>query len=86
MVLDEKDRKALLKVLMEYEEMIFTSTIYGEAKRRKTVASLIAKLNPPKSGQKGKCRCGKLGEFIADGICRHGFYCKNCSDEAIKKG
>lgn len=33
----------------------------------------------------GKCACGKDGEWIVDGVSRYGFYCKKCSDKAIKE-
>jgi len=33
-----------------------------------------------------KCKCGKKGKFIADGICRCGIYCPQCSLKAIDKG
>jgi hypothetical protein len=32
----------------------------------------------------GKCACGKKGKWISDGICRTGYYCTKCSNEAIR--
>lgn len=30
------------------------------------------------------CACGRKGTWIADGICRFGFYCKKCSEKALE--
>jgi len=32
----------------------------------------------------GRCKCGRRGEWIADGISRYGFYCKRCSRKALE--
>lgn len=36
------------------------------------------------AGQTGRCHCGEPGEWIADGICRYGWYCERCSEEALR--
>lgn len=30
------------------------------------------------------CACGKPGKWIADGICRTGYYCQSCSKKALE--
>jgi hypothetical protein len=33
--------------------------------------------------EKFKCKCGKLGKYMADGVCLYGIYCPECAKEAI---